>query len=193
MSPEYQRHRQRHFQRIRRLKRVLRPLPRRANVARYPVVRRFAALARSCPALWSFKRAHVLPALYVGSVLALLPLYGVQLALAVFAAWLVRGNLTVMAALQFVTNPLTLAPIYLATHAIGGWVLRLLGVAGDEAGWGSQVNALLVGGVVAGLLMALLIDLLWRLAAWEARRFRARLEQLRQQAVVLPAAPADPG
>ena len=52
--------------RRRRLRRWLKPLPRRANVDRYPVVRWFAAAARARPWLWSFRRREVLVSLYAG-------------------------------------------------------------------------------------------------------------------------------
>lgn len=161
--------------RRKRLRRWLRPLPRRANVARYPVIKWFAEAARRRPYLWSFKRPQVIASLYAGSVLAMMPVYGLQLALGLALAILVRGNLTVMIALQMVTNPLTLGPIYLGTFALGRWLLGLAG-AGDAAA--SYVTALVVGGVVAGLGLALACDLAWRLLAWEARRFRAQVQAL---------------
>lgn len=164
--------------RRRRLRRWLRPLPRRANVARYPVVKWFADAARQRPYLWSFKRKHVLVSLYAGAVLALMPVYGLQLLLGLALAVWLRGNLTVMTALQMVTNPLTLGPIYYATHALGAWLIGLTGYGEGAGALGTHVNALVVGGVVAGLGFALLLDVGWRLLAWEARRFRAQLAAL---------------
>jgi uncharacterized protein (DUF2062 family) len=164
--------------RRRRLRRWLRPLPRRANVARYPVIKWFADAARRRPYLWSFKRPHVLASLYAGSVLALMPVYGLQVAIGLALAMLVRGNLTVMVALQMVTNPLTLGPIYYGTHALGAWLIAAVGHGDGATGWGSHVHALVVGGVVAGLGLALAVDVLWRLVAWEARHFRAQLDAL---------------
>lgn len=160
--------------RKRRLKRLLKPLPRRANVTRYPVVKWFAQAAHRRPYLWSFKRAHVLPSLYVGSVLSLLPLYGIQLVLAFGAALAVRGNLTVMAALQLVTNPFTVGPLYFGTYLVGQWIIDHTGFGLGAGTWGTRINALFIGGVVCGLAMALVVDVVWRVAAWEARRFRAR-------------------
>lgn len=167
--------------RRRRLRRWLRPLPRRANVARYPVVKWFADAARRRPYLWSFKRKHVLVSLYAGAVLALMPVYGLQLLLGLALAVWLRGNLTVMVALQMVTNPLTLGPIYYATHALGAWLIGLTGYGEGAGALGTHVNALVVGGVVAGLGFALVLDLGWRLLAWEARRFRAQLAALHER------------
>lgn len=167
--------------RRRRLRRWLRPLPRRANVARYPVVKWFADAARKRPYLWSFKRKHVLVSLYAGAVLALMPVYGLQLLLGLALAVWLRGNLTVMTALQMVTNPLTLGPIYYATHALGAWLIGLTGYGEGAGALGTHVNALVVGGVVAGLGFALVLDVGWRLLAWEARRFRAQLAALHER------------
>ena len=166
--------------RRRRLRRWLRPLPRRANVARYPVIKWFAEAARKRPYLWSFKRQHVLVSLYSGAVLALMPVYGLQLAIGLALAVWLRGNLTVMAALQMVTNPLTLGPIYYATHKLGSWLIGLTGYGEGASLVGTHINALVVGGIVGGLGFALLLDLGWRLLAWEARRFRAQLAALHE-------------
>jgi uncharacterized protein (DUF2062 family) len=164
--------------RRRRLRRWLRPLPRRANVERYPVIKWFADAARRRPYLWSFKRPQVLASLYTGAVLAMLPVYGLQLLIGLLLAIAVRGNLTVMIALQMITNPLTLAPIYVGTHTLGRWLIGLAGVGDQASAMGSYVDALVVGGIVGGLALALVLDLSWRALAWEARRFRGQLQAL---------------
>ena len=164
--------------RRRRLRRWLRPLPRRANVERYPVIKWFADAARRRPYLWSFKRPQVLASLYTGAVLAMLPVYGLQLLIGLLLAIAVRGNLTVMIALQMITNPLTLAPIYVGTHTLGRWLIGLAGYGDRATAMGSYVDALVVGGVIGGLALALLLDLSWRALAWEARRFRGQLQAL---------------
>lgn len=167
--------------RRRRLRKWLRPLPRRANVSKYPIIKWFADAARRRPYLWSFKRPQVMASLYAGSVLALLPVYGLQVAIGLALAILVRGNLTVMIALQMITNPLTLGPIYLATHALGEKLIGWTGYGTGPSDVGTHINALVVGGIVAGLGMALVMDLSWRLLAWEARLFRAQLKALHER------------
>ena len=178
--------RQQWLGRRRRLKRVLRVLPRRANVGRYPVIRRFAEVARSRPYLWSFKREHIWPALYVGSVLAFMPTYGLQVFIALLAAMVVRANLTVMVALQMITNPLTLAPLYLMTHAVGQWLIERTGYGDVDAGVASSVNALVLGGIVVGVAIAMLLDIAWRVLAWEARRFTQRYRAWHAAHTVVP-------
>lgn len=184
MAPhdELHQHNRQWLLRRRRMRRLLRVLPRRANLARYPVLKWFAAHAAKASFLWSFKRANVMPSLYVGSVLAFLPLYGLQLLLAFGAALGLRGNLTVMVGLQMVTNPLTIVPIYGFTGWIGFWVLGLFGLGTDLNPALRLTNALFVGGVVTGLVFAVLSDLGWRFLAWEAGVFRRRLDLLRQRA-----------
>lgn len=185
MHDEFDRHHRNLLGRRRWLRRLLRPLPRRTNLRRYPVLKWFAHFANKAPFLWSFKRQHVLMSLYVGCVLAFLPLYGIQFVLAFAAALLVRGNLTVMVGVQFITNPFTIVPIYGFTGWLGFVVMNTLGI-GEEMGRAMRVtHALFIGGAATGLAVALLADMFWRFAAWEARVFKRRWEALhasRQQA-----------
>lgn len=188
MTPpdEFHHHHARWLQRRRRLRRLLRPLPRRANLARYPVLKWFAEHARRAAFLWSFKRANVIPSLYVGSVLAFLPVYGLQILIGFGLALGLRGNLTVMVALQMITNPLTIVPVYGVTAWVGLQAMALAGVGADWPDALRYTNALFVGGVIVGLAFALLADLTWRLLAWEARVFRRRLDALRRHRAAAP-------
>lgn len=182
MRKEYERHFKEWLQRRTRLRRLLRPLPRRSNLHRYPVIKWFAERARRHPFLWSFKRAQIIPALYVGSIISLAPVYGIQILLAFAAAMIFRANLTVMVALQFLTNPLTVVPIYAATGWIGATLMRYFGLGSQLPAPLFYTNALFIGGIVVGLLFAFAADLSWRLLAWEARRFKLRLQHLRRTA-----------
>lgn len=195
MRRELDRHHRKLSARRAWLRRLLRPLPRRANVRRYPVVKWFAQLAHRLPFLWSFRRRHVLPALYVGSVLAFQPVYGLQFLVAFALALLLRANLSVLMGLQLLTNPLTLAPAYFLTYRVGLSALEL-------SGWSAKVSwkvcfsfvtggdwsqipldtclyAFLLGGVIVGLAFALVVHLLWELAAWEIRIVRRRIAAIR--------------
>jgi uncharacterized protein (DUF2062 family) len=205
MHEELEKHRREYWLRMRRIRRLLRPLPRRATIARYPVLKWFTATARKSWFLWSFKRGPLLRAIYFGSVLALLPLFGVQLPASVALCLLARANLPVCAALQFITNPLTLVPVYGFTYWVGDLLLRSL--RGDAAApvadqtavalsavekgtvltaAGDVGLALVVGGVVVGLAVGLLVDVAWRILAWEARIFRDRYRRARERAAARP-------
>ena len=178
-------------ERVRRAKRFLRFVPRRAVFHRYPIVGRFADAARRRAYLWSFKPEHVRPALYFGSILALWPVMGLQLPLALVLSLAVRANLMVAGALQLITNPLTAAFIYYLTYQVGKTVLRGLGwgaaggqgaeLADDDSlmvdlsptqplpedvtwagGFGSALAAFIVGGTLCGLVLAVVLDVLYR-------------------------------
>lgn len=117
------------FARIRRLKLLLRYVPRRARFHTYPVVGRFADFARKRSFLWSFRYSDLRPAFYAGSILSLMPAIGVQLPVAFILCLLLRTNFMIAGGLQFVTNPVTAAPIYFGTYKLGALVLY-------HSGWG---------------------------------------------------------
>lgn len=117
-----------YFKRIRRVKRWLRPLPRKATIHRYPVLGWFAETARKRSYLWSFRREDVVPAIYVGCILSMLPIYGIQVPLAFLFSMVFRCNLMIMVATQFITNPLTAGPLYLAACYVGLEIFYVFGV-----------------------------------------------------------------
>jgi len=116
------------FKRIRRLKRFLRPLPRRSNIHRYPVLKWFSETAYKKSFLWSFKSKPIQSALFWGIWISLLPIVGIQMLVVFFVSLLVRANLPVIVALQWISNPLTMGPIYFADYKIGMTLLKLVGV-----------------------------------------------------------------
>ncbi|MEO7599605.1 MAG: DUF2062 domain-containing protein [Opitutus sp.] len=113
--------------RRRRAKKLLRLMPRRAVMHKYPLIGRFADFARRRAYLWSFRTENLRPSFYAGSVLSVLPVMGVQLPVAFVLCLVLRGNFMVMGGLQFITNPFTAAPIYYATHHLG---LKIIEVSG---------------------------------------------------------------
>ncbi len=200
------------FARIRRAKFFLRFMPRRARFHTYPVIGRFAAFARKRSFLWSFRSSEVRPAIYVGSVLAFMPVPGLQLVLAFALAVLLRRNVMVLAGLQFITNPLTL-PVFIGTHQIGISIIEHSGFGrsiepvenihvSDKAdfkatpvienipppepvepngrlhrwtsGIGTQINALIIGGIIVGLFVGAIIDLLWMISVNQAEAHRRK-------------------
>jgi len=129
-----EKHKNEYFKAIRRAKRWLRPLPRRATIHRYPVLGWFSETARKRSYLWSFRREDVVPAIYVGCILSMLPIYGIQVPLAFLFSIVFRCNLMAMVALQFITNPLTAGPLYLAGCFVGLQIFYVFGaeIPGDS-------------------------------------------------------------
>ncbi len=106
----------------------MRPLPRRSNIHRYPVLKWFSKLAYDRSFLWSFRGSAIIPALFFGLWVAMLPIVGIQMLVVFFLALFFRANLPVVVALQWISNPLTMGPIYFADYRIGMEILKLVGV-----------------------------------------------------------------
>jgi len=115
--------------RIRRLKKWMRPLPRRSNIHRYPVLKWFSGTARRRVFLWSFRSREMVTALFLGLIVAFLPLVGIQMLIVFFLALWFRANLPVIVAVQWVSNPFTMGPIYYADYKIGLAMMELFSIA----------------------------------------------------------------
>ena len=122
-SDQENEYRTKRHSRIRLLKKILRPLPRKATIHRYPILRHFSDTARKRFFLWSFKQEYVIRAIYAGCILSLMPIYGLQIIAAFIFSLLLRANLMVMVALQFITNPITAVPLYILCFKVGGFFI----------------------------------------------------------------------
>ena len=195
----HEEHRRQRHSRIRRAKAFLRFMPRRAVFHRYPIIGRFAQMARARPYLWSMKPRNLTRAFYAGSVLSLLPVMGFQLPLAFLLSLILRTNLMVMGGLQFITNPATAAPIYAGTYIVGEAIINKTGLApeihvepevagsiaagedveitplhpGGRRTLASRVmgvvGALVIGGIVCGLAMGAALDVTYRITRQHGR------------------------
>lgn len=138
--------------------------------------------------LWSIRRRTIVPAFALGLFVAYMPFPGHPL-WATLAALALRINIPVAALTTFVSNPLTMGPMYFLAYRSGRALLGLPPrpfdfelsfdwLAGSFLGiW----QPLLLGCVLLGALLALAgfvaLDLLWRasIAGYlERRRARAR-------------------
>jgi len=143
----------------RTLRKILRYIPRPHNIRRFPVLSRFAHVIKARPYLWSYHRSKVVPAIILGSILAFLPIVGVQLIVALALAIIIKANLPILAALQFISNPITLVPIYFANYQVGTFTLKTLGITAQtgDGPWGAllSMNATMLGGLILGLAFGL--------------------------------------
>jgi uncharacterized protein (DUF2062 family) len=203
MIHEENRLNRRRLERIARVKRVLRWMPRRTNVHRYPVLKWFAAAARKRSYLWCFRVKNAVPALYAGCILALLPLYGIQLPIAVGLAFLFRANLPILTTAIFITNPVTILPAYFACFQIGRVLLHVFGMqtpqlnmaemkllidALEHNNWSMNLRYLAtvwwitaLGGIILGTSIATIASGIYKLAAYEVTISFNRLKELRRK------------
>lgn len=165
---ESERRRSRHS-RIRRAKQILRPLPRRATLHKWPVLKWFAKSTRKMPYLWSFRVREVSIALYVGCVIAFLPILGIQIPLAFAAALVLRGNLPIFIGVQMITNLATAGFIYTTTTLLGRYLADLWGLHQVHNKVGRIAFDATLGGIFVGILVACILDLTYRIMASRAR------------------------
>ncbi len=203
MEEEEQRLQQKRRERIARTKRILRFLPRRSNIHRYPGLKWFARITRKRLYLWSFRVKAIVPALYGGCILTMLPLYGIQLPLSALLALLLRANLPVLVGLQFLSNPVTVLPLYFTAFQIGRACLNPLGIDIPPLNI-EEMKAFLyalhserlllnlgylarvwlvtsLGGAVLGSFLATVGAIIYKIAAYEVTFSYNRLRDLQQR------------
>ncbi len=96
--------------------------PNSAKIKTIPSLRFLGPLLND-PNLFHLNRYSVSMAFLVGVFLAFIPVPG-QMAIAAIVALWVRCNLPIAVALVWITNPITIAPIFFATYKLGIWLLN---------------------------------------------------------------------
>ena len=139
------------------------------------------------PALWHLNRHSVAGAFFVGLICAFIPL-PFQMVMAAAMAIALQVNIPVSVVLVWVTNPLTIPPMFFFAHEVGEWILGVEdGPESFEASWDWLGQALsshwqpfllgcFVTGVTLGILGYVLVHLLWRAMVtyrWRNRRARS--------------------
>lgn len=83
----------------------------------------------------------------IGVFVAWTPTIGFQMALTLALAWLLGANKLVGVPFVWISNPLTVVPIYLPNYYVGRWILGskvpppdFSRVAGGTGGWLAEVN-----------------------------------------------------
>jgi hypothetical protein len=192
-----------HQQHMSRLKRLLRRMPRRGNIHRYPGLKWIAEFAKKRMYLWSLRPREVTPALYVGTIVSFLPIPGLQIPVALVCALVLRANLPIFIALQFLSNWLTSIPIFFACHEVGRLMLKIVDVDVDaldiaqlrafvdnamQLHWAANGHALLrvmgvmsLGALILGSFTGGVLDFLYRFMNRRAIRLIARVKLIRQK------------
>jgi uncharacterized protein len=140
------------------------------------------------PNLWHLNRRSASGSFAVGLFCAMLPI-PMQMVVAAALAIVFRVNLPISVALVWITNPLTMPPIFYFNYRVGAWLLDqpLIGRFELSVEWITQELAtiwqpLLVGSVAVGIAAAIagycLIRLLWRLHIIRYLQHKQRERQL---------------
>ena len=124
--------------------------------------------------LWHINRRSVATAFAIGSFCAFIPA-PFQMLIAALAAIVLRGNVAIAALLVWITNPLTMGPIFYTCYRIGQTILGTsfvpfeyeMSLAWLADGLSQVWQPLLLGCLLAGSVSALAsytsVRLLWRL------------------------------
>ena len=146
----------------------------------------------SKPNLWHLNRRSVARAFLVGLFAAFLPL-PFQMAIAAFIAFYVNANVPISVGLVWVSNPITIPPLFYATYRLGVWMLGVpdrpfsieLSLDWLLTELGQIWQPLWVGSLTAGIALSvtsfLAVRAAWRLhviSNWQRRRQnRQRLQR----------------
>jgi len=142
------------------------------------------------PALWGISRRTVVPAFALGLFISYMPFPGHMLAAGLLAL-LLRVNIPVAVASVWVSNPLTMGPMYYVAFDVGRRLLRMpprtfqfeLSVEWLLSGFIYVWQPLLLGSILLGSILSLIgfvsLDLLWRasISDYLARRRKRRRER----------------
>ena len=123
--------------------------------------------------LWSVRRKNVVPAVALGAFFAFMPFPGHPL-WAAFAALALRVNIPIAALTTFISNPLTIGPMYFFAYRLGAW---LLGVPRKPFSiemsfewvtstfvniWQPMLLGCLLLGTASALVAYVTLDIVWR-------------------------------
>lgn len=128
------------------------------------------------PSLWQLSRKSVSKAFLVGIFCAMLPI-PFQMLVAAFLALIIRCNLPISIGLVWITNPLTMPPIFYCTYLVG---TQLLGAPVLELEftyesltedissiWWPLLVGSLVSGVILSTISYFLVNTFW---IWHVRK-----------------------
>lgn len=162
-------------------------LPNHHTFREHKHLKRFGALLHD-PNIWHLNRRSASGACFIGLLCAWIPV-PFQMVIAAAFAIVARVNLPISVILVWITNPLTMAPMFYFAYKVGGWVLArpvhefsfelsfewLM----DELGhfWQPFLLGCLLLGLISALAGYVIVRLFWRLHVFQYLR-RRRLRRL---------------
>ncbi len=141
------------------------------------------------PSLWHLNRKSVSRAFLVGIFCAFLPIPFQMLVAAIFSI-IIRSNLAVSVSLVWITNPITIPPLFYFTYKVGTMILGTESLHHEmefsykylvselASIWWPLITGSLVCAVIFSIIAFSAINLFW---IWHVRRsWRNRLKRLRK-------------
>ena len=165
-------------------KRFKKYLPDLKKLQEYKALRIFGDLLHD-PNLWHFNRYSVATAFSVGLFFAWIPV-PFQMALAAGGAMLFHANLPLSVALVWITNPLTMPPLFYFAYRVGAMILDITPkkfhfelswdwLLGQLHGWKPLLIGCVLLAIVSAILANIIIRGIWRyliIRHWNARKLR---------------------
>lgn len=160
-------------------------LPKPKAVREHPALRPVSRWLHR-PEIWHLHRRSVAGAAFIGFFCAFLPI-PFQMVVAAALAIGARCNLPMSVALVWITNPITIPPIFYFAYRLGAWLLDMeIEVKTIELSWswlGDHIGTIgyplvfgsLVCGWVSGVTAMVFVRIAWRLhviSRWRERRLR---------------------
>ncbi len=176
-------------------------LPNPSEVSGNPALRPVSKWLKN-PEIWHMHRRSIAGATFIGLFCAFVPI-PFQMLLAAFLAIVSRSNLPLSVALVWISNPITIPPMFYFTYRLGAWLLNMeVAVDSVELSWDWLMANLddigyplifgsLLCGWVAGVTGLVLVRIGWRLrviSRWRERKAQ-RLAEKERLAPVSSAGP----
>jgi uncharacterized protein (DUF2062 family) len=171
-------------------KTLRRYLPNAAKIRQYRALRPVSRWLQN-PEIWHLHRRSVSGATFIGLFCAFIPV-PFQMLIAAVLAIAARVNLPLAVAWVWVTNPLTIPPMFYFAYRLGAWLLDMrIEVSTVELSWAwlsanignigyPLVFGSLVCGWVAGVSGMVIVRILWRfhvIRRWRERRHQRALRR----------------
>jgi len=144
----------------------------------------FLAPLMGKPNLWHLNRRSVAQAFFIGIFCAFIPM-PFQMVLAALLAFYFNSNLPISVGLVWLSNPITMPPLFYATYSLGAYILDIparefstdMGLESLLAELNEIWLPLYLGSVLAGLVFATLayigMRIIWRMhviSMWNKRK-----------------------